>query len=145
MQNAQAADILTYTKLEVKKVWSLILQKEYRLRLSENRGLRRVFGPKREEVVGGWRIVHTEELCNLYSSPNLIRVIKSRRIRWAGYIDRYMQEMRNVYNIFVGKPVRKSPLRRPRCISQDNAGMDLKKLGWKDVKWIHLAQNRNQW
>jgi hypothetical protein len=68
------------------QTWSLILRKEHRLRVSENRVLRRIFGPKRDEVTGGWRKLHIEELRNLYSSPSIIRMIKSRRMRWAGHV-----------------------------------------------------------
>jgi hypothetical protein len=71
----------------------------------ENRVLRRIFGPKKEEVAGGWRRLHNEELHNLYTSPNIIRVIKSRRVRWAGPVAR-MREMRNSYRILVRKPER---------------------------------------
>jgi hypothetical protein len=80
----------------------------------ENRVLRRIFGPKRDEVTGDWRKLHNEELHNLYSSPNIIRMIKSRRIRWAGHAAR-MGETRNAYRILVGRPEGKRPLGRPRC------------------------------
>jgi hypothetical protein len=78
----------------------------------ENRVLRRIFGPKRDEVTGGWRKLHNEELHNLYSSPTIIRVIKSRRMRWAGHVAR-MGERRNAYRILVGKPEAKRLLGRP--------------------------------
>jgi hypothetical protein len=71
--------------------------------VSENRVLRRIFGPKREEVAGGWRRLHNEELLNLYTSPNIIRVIRSRRMRWAGHVAR-TEEMRNLYKVLVRKP-----------------------------------------
>jgi hypothetical protein len=79
----------------------------------ENRMLKRIFGPKRDEVTGGWRILHNEELHNLYSSPSVIRMIKSRRMRWAGYVAR-KGEKRNAYRILVGMAEGKRPLGRPR-------------------------------
>jgi hypothetical protein len=79
----------------------------------ENRVLRGIFGPKREEVAGGWRRLHNEELHNLYASPNIIRVIKSRRMKWARHVARMIQR-RSAYIIFVGTPERKRPLGRPR-------------------------------
>jgi hypothetical protein len=94
------------------ETWSLTLREEHRLRVFENRVLRRIFGPKREEVTGEWRKLHNEELHNLYSSPNIIRMIKSRRMRWAGQVAR-MGEKRNAYRILVGKPEGRRPLGRP--------------------------------
>jgi hypothetical protein len=76
--------------------------------------LRRIFGPKRDGVTGGWRKLYNEELHNLYSSPSIIRIIKSKRMRWAGHVAR-IGEKRNVYRLLVGKPEGKTPLRRPRC------------------------------
>jgi hypothetical protein len=84
------------------ETWSLTLREEHRLRVFENRALRRIFGPKRDEVTGGWRQLHNE-LHNLYSSPNIIRMIKSRRTRWARDVAR-MGEKRNAYRILVGMP-----------------------------------------
>jgi hypothetical protein len=81
--------------------------------MSENRVLRRIFGPKGDEVTGGWRKLHNEELYNLYSSPTIIRTIKSRRMSWAGHVAR-MGEKRNEYWVLVGKPEGKRPLGRPR-------------------------------
>jgi hypothetical protein len=85
------------------ETWSLILREEHRLRVFENRVLRRIFGPRRDEVTGDWRKLHNEELHNLYSSPKIIRMIKSRRMRCAGHVAR-MGETRNAYRIVVGKP-----------------------------------------
>jgi hypothetical protein len=85
------------------ETWSLTLREEHRLRVFENRVLRRIFVPKRDEVTGQWRKLHNEELHNLYASPNIIRMIKSRRLRWAGHVAR-MEEKRNAYRILVGKP-----------------------------------------
>jgi hypothetical protein len=82
---------------------SLALWEEHRLRVIENRVLRRIFGPKRDEVTGGWRKLHNEKLHGLYSSPNIVRVIKARRMRWAGHVAR-MGEVRGAYNILVGRP-----------------------------------------
>jgi hypothetical protein len=96
----------------------LTLREEHGLRVFENRVLRRILGPKRE-VERGWRRLHNEELHNLYSSPNIIRVIKSRMMRRAGHVP-CMGEMRNVYNIFVGKPERERPLGRPRSRWEGN-------------------------
>jgi hypothetical protein len=83
------------------------------LTLREDNRLRKIFGPKRDEVIGGWRKLHNEELHNLYCSPSLIRIIKSRRMRWAGHVAR-MGEKRNAYRILVGKPEGRRPLGRPR-------------------------------
>jgi hypothetical protein len=99
--------------------WSLTLREEHRLRVFENRVLRRIFGPKRDEVTGDWRKLHNEQLRNLYSSPNIIRMIKSRWMRLAGHVAR-MGEKRNAYRILVGKPEGKRSLGRPRCRWVDN-------------------------
>jgi hypothetical protein len=104
--------------------------------------LRRIFRPKREEVAGGWSKFHNEKLRNLKASPNTARVINSRRLRGVGNVAR-MGEMRNTYQIFVGKPERKRPLRRPRCRWEDNIRMDLREIEW-EVDWIHLVQDRDQ-
>ena len=85
------------------ETWSLTLREERRPRLFENRGLRRVFGPKRNEVTGEWRKLHIEELSDMYSLPNIVRVVKSRRMRWAGHVAR-MGEWRGVHRVLVGKP-----------------------------------------
>jgi hypothetical protein len=94
----------------------------------ENRVLRRIFGSKRNGVPGGWRKLHNEELHNLYSSPSIIRIIKSRRMRWERHVAR-MGEKRNVYRLLVGKPEGKRPLGRPRCRWIDNNKMDLLEIG----------------
>ena len=93
----------------------------------ENRVLRRVFGPKRDEVTGEWRKLHNEELSDLYSLPNIVRVEKSRRMKWAGHVVR-MQQGRGVYRVLVGKPEGKRPLGRPRRRWEDNIKMDLKEV-----------------
>jgi hypothetical protein len=94
------------------------------LRESENSVLRRIFGPEREKVAGGWRRLHSEELQNLYSSSNIIRVIKSRRMGWEGYVAR-MEKERNAYKMFIGKPVGKRPSGRTKGTWKDNIRMDL--------------------
>jgi hypothetical protein len=91
-----------------------------------------------------WRKLHSGELLNLYSSPDIIRQIKSRRMRWAGHVAR-MGEGRNVYKVLVGNPARKRPLERPRRRWEDGIKMDLREIGWGGVKWIHLAQDRDRW
>jgi len=95
------------------ETWSLILREERKLRVFENMVLRRIFGPRREEVTGEWRRLHNEELNDLYSSPNIVRVIKSRRMRRAGHVAR-MGEERGLYRVLVGKPEGRRPLGRPR-------------------------------
>jgi hypothetical protein len=102
---------------------SLTLREEHRLRVFENRVLRRIFGPKRDEVTGGWRKLHNEELHGLYCSPSIVRVIKARRMRWAGHVAR-MGEVRGAYNILVGRPGGMRPLGRPRRRWEDNIKMD---------------------
>jgi hypothetical protein len=105
--------------------WSLTLREEHRLRVFENRVLRGIFGPERDEVTGEWRKLHSGELHNLYSPPDIIRQIKSRRMRWAGHVAR-MGEDRNVYRVLVGKPEGKRPLERPRQRWEDGIKMDLR-------------------
>jgi hypothetical protein len=110
----------------------------------ENRVLRRIFGPKRDEVMGEWRKLHNKELHDLYSSPSIIRIIKSRRMRWAGHVAR-MGEKRNTYRLLVGKTEGKRPLGRPRCRWVVILGWILERWDWGDVDWIDLAQDRNRW
>jgi hypothetical protein len=109
------------------ETWSLTLREEHRLRVFENRVLRRIFGPKRDEVTGGWRKLHNEELRNLYSSPSIIRMIKSRSMRWAGHVARMLKK-RNAYRILVGKPERKRPLGDQWGRWVDNIKVD--SIGW---------------
>jgi hypothetical protein len=108
--------------------WSLTLREECRLRVFENKVLRRIFVPKREEVIGEWRRLHNKELYDLYSSPNIIRVMKSRRLRWAGHVAR-MGERRGAYRALVGKPEGRRTLERPRRRWEDNIKMDLREVG----------------
>jgi hypothetical protein len=108
--------------------WSLTLREECRLRVFENKVLRRIFGPNRDEVTGEWRRLHNKELYGLYSSPNIIRVIKSRRLRLAGHVAR-MGERRGVYRALVGKPEGRRPPGRPRRRWENNIKMDLRDVG----------------
>jgi hypothetical protein len=124
--------IILFVVLYGCETWSLTSREEHRLRVSENRVLRRIFGPKRDEVTGGWRKLHNEELHCLYSSPSIIRVIKSRRMRWAGHVAR-MGEVRNAYSILVGRPEGRRPLGRTRRRWEDNIGMDLREIGFEGV------------
>jgi hypothetical protein len=120
------------------------LREEHRLRVCENRVLRRIFGPKRDEETGEWRKLHNGELHNLYSSTYITRQIKSGRMRWAGHVAR-MGEGRNVYRVLVGKPEGKRPLERPRRRWENGIKMGLRQIGWGDVEWIRLAQDRDRW
>jgi hypothetical protein len=125
------------------ETWSLTVREENKLSVFENRVLRGIFGPKRDGVTGGWRKLHNEELHNLYSSPSIIRIIKSRRMRWAGHVAR-MGEKRDVYRLLVGKPEGKRPLGRPIRRWMDNIKMDLSEIRLSVVDWIGLAQDRNR-
>jgi hypothetical protein len=122
----------------------LTLKEEHRLRIFEDSVLRRIFGPKRDEVMGEWRKLLNEELRDFYSLPSIIRIIKSRRMRWVGHVAR-MGVKRNAYRLLAGKPEGKRPLRRPRCRWVDNIRMDLGEVRWGDVDWIGLVQDRNRW
>jgi hypothetical protein len=104
--------------------------------------LRKIFEPKREED-GSWRKLHNDELHDLYSSPNIVRMIKSRRMRWAGHVAR-MGEGRGVYRVLVGRPQCKRPLGRPRRRWEDDIKMDLREIGIGGANWIQLAQDRVQ-
>ncbi|KAJ4442688.1 hypothetical protein ANN_04277 [Periplaneta americana] len=126
------------------ETWTLTLREEQRLRMFENNVLRKIFGAKRDEVTGEWRTLHNAELHALYSSRDIIRNIKSRRLRWAEHVAR-MGESRNSYSVLVGRPEGKRPLERPRCRWEDNIKMDLREMGYDDREWINLAQNRDQW
>ena len=106
----------------------------------ENRVLRRIFGPKRDEVTGEWRKLHNEDFSDLYSLPNIVWVIKSRRMRWAR-----MGEGRGVHRVLVGKPEGKRPLGRPRRRWEDNIKIDLQDVGGGCGDWIELSQDRDRW
>ena len=110
----------------------------------ENRVLRRVFGLNRDEVTGEWRKLHNEELNDLYSLPNIVRVVKSRRMKWAGHVAR-MGEDRGVHRVLVGKPEGKRPLGRPKRRWENNIKMDLQEVGGCRVDWMELAQDRDGW
>ena len=110
----------------------------------ENMVFRRIFGPRRDQVTGEWRRLHNEELNDLYSSPNIVRVIKSRRMRWAGHVAR-MGEESGVYRVLVGKPEGKRPLGRPRHRWVDNIRTDLQEVGNEYMDWIGMAQDRDRW
>ena len=125
------------------ETWSLTLREERKLRVFENGVLRRIFDLRRDEVTGEWRRLHKEELNDLHSSPNIVRVIKSRRMRWAGHVAR-MGEERGVYRVLVGKPEGKRPLGRPRRRYVDNIRMDLQEVGCGYMDWIGLAQDRDR-
>jgi hypothetical protein len=125
------------------ETWSPTLGEEHKLRVFENTVLRRIYGPKREED-GSWRKLHNDELHNLYSSPNVVRVIKSRRMRWAGHVAS-MGEGRGVYRFFFVRPEGQRPLGRPRRRWEDNIKLDLREIGIDGVNWIQLDQDRVQW
>jgi hypothetical protein len=126
------------------ETWSLMLREERRLRVFENRVLRRKFGPTKDEVTGEWRKLHNEELHNLYSSPDIIRQVKSGQMRWAGHVA-CMVEERKVYKFLVGKPEGKRPLGRSRHRWEDGIRMDLREISFGGVDWIRLAQYRYRW
>ena len=106
--------------------------------------LRRVFGPMRDEVTEEWRKLHKEELSDLYSLPIIVRVVKSRRMRWAGHVAR-IGEGRFVHRVLVGKPEGKRPLGRPRRRWEYNIKMDLQEVGGSCGDWMELAQDRDRW
>jgi hypothetical protein len=112
------------------------------LTVFEKKVLRRVFGPKRDNGTGEWRKLHNEEISDVYSLPNIVRVVKSRRMRWAGHVAR-MGEGRIVNR--VGKPEGKRPLGRPRRKWEDNIKMDLQEVDGSCVDWMELAQDRDRW
>ena len=121
---------------------SLTLREERRLRVFEKRVLRRIFWPKRDEVTEEWRKLHIEELNDLYFSPNIFLVIKSRRMRWAGHVE----HMRGGERLLVWKPEGKRPLGRPRRRWKDNIMIDL--LTWSGrggMDWTDLGQDRDRW
>jgi hypothetical protein len=107
-----------------RETWSLTVREEHKLRVFENRVLRRIFGPRMDRITGRWRKLQNEELHNVYSWPSIIRIIKSRRMKWAGHVAR-MGEKSNVYRLLVGKPEGKRPLGKPRRRWIDNIKMDL--------------------
>jgi hypothetical protein len=113
------------------------------MRVFENRVLK-ICGPKRDKVRGEWRKLRNEELNDLYSSPNTVRVINSRRMRWARHVA-CMVESRSIYRVLVEKREGKRPLGRTRHRQEDNIKMDLQKLGCEGMKWIDLSHDRDKW
>ena len=126
------------------ETWSLTLREEHRPRVFENRVLRRIFGPKKVKVTGEWRKLHNEELNDLYCATNIVRVIKSRRLRRLGHVA-CMGDGRGVYRVLVGKPEGKRPLGRPWRRWEYNIKMDLQEMGCRGMDWIELAQDRDRW
>jgi hypothetical protein len=126
------------------ETWSLTLKEDSRLRVFENRVLRKVFGPRRDEVTGDGRNLDNEELNGLYSLPNFVRVVKSRRMRWAGHVAR-MLEGRAVHMVLVGRPEGKRPLGRPRRRWEDNIRIDLWEVGERRGDWMESDQDRDRW
>ena len=127
-----------------RETWSLTLREEHRLRVFENRVLSRIFGLKRDGVTGEWRKLHNEELNDLYCSPNIVRVIKSRKMRWAGHVAR-VEEGRGVHKVLVGKLEGKRPLGRPRHRWDYNIKMDLQEVRRGCGDWMELVQDRDRW
>jgi len=126
------------------KLGLLTLREELRLRVFEDRVLRRIFEPKRDEVTGEWRKLHNEELNDLYFPPNIIRVIKSRRMTLLGHVA-CVGKVRGVYRVLVGKPEGKRPLGKPRRRWEDNIKMDLQEVGCGGIDWIEMALDRDRW
>jgi hypothetical protein len=120
------------------------LREERRLRVFKNSVLKRIFGPKRDEGTREWRKLHQEELNDLYSSPNIVRVIKSRRMSWAGLVS-CMGKSRGVYRVLVVKHEGKRPLGRPSRRWEDNIKMNLQEVGCRGIHWIDLTQDRDRW
>ena len=132
-------DIILPVVLYGCETWSLTLREERRLRVFENRVLGRILGPKRDEVAGKWRKLHDEELNDLYCSPNIFRLMKSRRMRWAGHVAR-MGERRGVYRVLVESNLKE----KTRCRWGYNIKMNLQKAGCRGMGCIELAQDRDR-
>jgi hypothetical protein len=125
------------------EIWSLTMKEGRRLRVYDNTVLR-IFGPRMDEVTGERRKLHNEELNDLYSTPNIIRVIKSRRMRWAGHVA-HMGDTRSVYRVLVGKPEGTRPLGRRRRRWEDNIKIVHQEVGCGGMDWIELTQDRDSW
>jgi len=126
------------------ETWTLTLREEKRLRVFENKVLRKIFGPKRDEETGEWRRLHNTELKDLYGKPDIIRTIKSRRLRWAGHVAR-MGDERGVRKILEGKPEGKRPVGRSRMKWENNINHDLREVDYRGEDWKTLAQDRDVW
>jgi len=120
------------------------LREVRKLKLSEYRMLRKIFGPKRDEVTGEWRRLHNKELYDLYCSSNSVRTIKSKKMRWTGHVAR-IGRRRGLHRVLVGKPEEKEPLGRPRGRWEDNIKVDLQEVGCGGMEWIKLAHDRDSW
>ena len=125
------------------ETWPLALREEHRLRVFENKVLRKIFGAKRDEITGECRKLNNSELHALYSLSNIIRNLKSRRLRWVGHVAR-MEKFENAYRVLVGKAESKIPLGRPRRRWEVNIKMDLREMGCDAGEWIDLAEDRDQ-
>jgi len=123
--------------------WPLSLRKKHRLRMFEDGVLRRIFGPKREKVTGGWRKLCIEELHDLFCTPIISGGIRSRKLRWVGHVA--PMEVMRMHTKLVRKLEGKRPVEKPRCKWEDNIKVDLKEMGSEDVDWMHLAQDRDKW
>jgi hypothetical protein len=123
-----------------REVWSLTLRKKHKLKVFENRMLRNIFGPYRDEVRREWRRVHNEEFYALYASPNIIGVIKSRKKTWAGHVARLWYK-RGSYRVLVGRPDSKRPLGKRKRRWDDIIKLDLQDVGWGGMDWIAVAQD----
>ena len=120
------------------ETWSLTSRKDRRLRVFDNRVLRRIFGPKMDEMTEEWRKIHNEELNGLYCSPNIVWVIKLGRMRWEGHVAR-MGERRSLYRVLVGKHEGKESVGRPRRRWEDNIKMDLQEVGYEGMGWLRIG------
>jgi hypothetical protein len=126
------------------ETWSLTLREEHQLRCFENRVLRRIFGPKKDEVTRRWRKLHNEEVPNLNSLPSIIRMMKSKRMRWARH-EAAIEVMRNSYRLLMEKPEGKGLLGRSRYMWVDSIKLDFEEIVRGGMNWIGLAQGRDKW
>jgi hypothetical protein len=122
----------------------LKLRKEHRVKVFEKRVLRKIFGTGMDEIIEGSKKLHNEDVHNLYSSPNIIRMIKSRMMEWVEHVAR-MEANENAYRILVGEAERKRPVERPRRRWEGNIKMNFREMEWGSMNWIDLTQDRDQW